>query len=180
MATKIKQLTEYVSKEFAKEFRIVLLGTGNNNSERRQSSALIKYIGYNILLDCPEDFKDEIGNMNLDVAIFSSSSPNSIGGIKYLPKNEKLTCFMGRETAKVVKGGDEELSHLAIKIFQPRKNFDIFGITVLPLPIGDGCGFKFGNGLIYVSDLSLPLGNNIIRQFNETDTIIVGSSHWDV
>jgi len=179
MSAKIKALTEYVSKDFTKEFRIILLGTGND-SERRQSSALIKYIGYNILLDCPEDFRDEIGNMNLDVAIFSSSSANSIGGIKYLPKNEKLTCFMGRETAKIVKASEEDLSHLSIKIFQPRKNFDIFGITVLPLSIGNGYGFKFGNGLIYASNLSLPLEDDIMKQFNETDTIIVGSSHWDV
>lgn len=155
--------------------RCAVCRSGDPRDQRLRPSILLRYAGRNVVVDTTPDFRSQAlraGIETLDAVLFTHGHADHLLGLDDVrPINmiRKVTIpvYASAETEAAIRrcfayafdGGEKESSTPKLEIRAVGgEPFDLFGLTVTPVPVWHGSlpiyGYRFGRAAAYLTDHS--------------------------
>jgi len=127
------------------------------------NAALLGWVGYNILIDIPQDIDEELEN--IDCVLLTGSDTGGIKSLLDNDKNKDMQVWLPEDNKLNLELNDKQFT-----TFKPNKKLEIFGLEVTPFMYNDNYAFRIGNALAYVKGID----NNTKEMLENVDTVLIG------
>jgi phosphoribosyl 1,2-cyclic phosphate phosphodiesterase len=164
--------------------------------KRTRASLLIQYNGRNILIDASTDLRFQAlreGIERVDAVLFTHSHADHVNGIDDLRgfhflHKEIIPCFGSRTTLETLLKGFSYIFHEhegsgytpLLKPVEVSDPFELFGLTVIPVPLQHGrtqsLGFRLGS-FAYLTDCS-GIPPSSLALLDGLDLLVVDGLRW--
>ena len=165
--------------------------------KRTRASLLIRHDGRNILIDAATDLRFQAlreGIARVDAVLFTHSHADHVNGIDDLRgfhflHREIIPCFGSRDTLDILETGFRYIFHEHdgsgyTPLLQPIEvngSFDLFGLTVVPVPLlhGRTCslGYRIGR-FAYLTDCS-SIPEASLSLLEGLDLLVIDGLRWN-
>lgn len=181
---------------------VTFLGTGPvggveapGRSGRRESSAMVRYEGENILIDTTSDFDEQIrGCEKVNAVLLTHGHSDAIGGMARLGKWwkarywDKVPVYGLGETIRVVKKRFKRLEFARFVKIVPGEVFPLLDLVIKPFLVRHSIqagfptvGFAFIHRrkceLVYVSDVG-EWGEGAKRLMEKAEVLVIDGAMW--
>lgn len=164
--------------------------------KRTRASLLIQHEGRNILIDASTDLRFQAlreGIQRVDAVLFTHPHADHVNGIDDLRgfhflHREVIPCFGSRTTLETLLAGFRYIFHEhegsgytpILKPMEVADPFELFGLTVVPVPLQHGraqaMGFRIGS-FAYLTDCNcIPLSSMAL--LDGLDVLVVDGLRW--
>jgi phosphoribosyl 1,2-cyclic phosphate phosphodiesterase len=165
--------------------------------KRTRASLLIRHEGRNILIDAATDLRFKAlreGVARVDAVLFTHSHADHVNGIDDLRgfhflHREIIPCFGSRDTLDILEAGFRYIFHEHdgsgyTPLLQPievNEPFDLFGLTVVPVPLLHGrtrsLGYRIGR-FAYLTDCS-SIPEASLPLLEGLDLLVIDGLRWN-
>ncbi|MBL0224671.1 MAG: MBL fold metallo-hydrolase [Geobacteraceae bacterium] len=164
--------------------------------KRTRSSLLVQHNGHNILIDASTDLRLQAlreGIGRIDAVLFTHSHADHVNGIDDLRgfhflHRDLIPCFGSRMTLEILLNGFGYIFHEQegsgytpiLKPVEVAEPFELFGLTVIPVPLEHGrtpaLGFRIGR-FAYLTDCNgIPPAS--LALLDGLDVLVVDGLRW--
>jgi len=163
--------------------------------KRTRSSLLVRHNGCNILVDTSSDLRSQAlreGLKRIDAVLFTHSHADHVNGIDdmrgfHFLHKQVVPCYASAPTLEVIRRSFYYIFDDGVPSYPPimKANtlegpFELFGMTVTPVPLEHGntpsLGFRFGN-LAYLTDCSaIPASS--LALLEDLDILVIDGLRW--
>ena len=164
--------------------------------KRTRASILMCYNGRTVLVDTSTDLREQALRQNIsriDAVLFTHAHADHVNGIDDLRgfhfiHKEVIPCFASRETLAILQSGFSYIFNVhegsgytpLLNAHEIRDPFDMFGQTVIPVPLLHGrnmsLGYRIGN-FAYLTDCS-AIPDHSLGLLQGVELLIVDGLRW--
>ena len=164
--------------------------------KRTRASVLMRYNDRTVLVDTSTDLREQVLRQNIrriDAVLFTHAHADHVNGIDDLRgfhfiHREIIPCFAARETLAILQHGFNYIFNVhegsgyapLMNAHEIRGSFDLFGQTVIPIPLQHGrtlsLGYRIGD-FAYLTDCS-AIPDPSLELLQGVELLVIDGLRW--